>query len=56
MSEAVYRLDCDGKVSRILEQPVIQQPNGIAVSPDDRILYVADYNISSGGARKNLGI
>ncbi|MDE2965159.1 MAG: SMP-30/gluconolactonase/LRE family protein [Acidobacteriota bacterium] len=50
--EAVYRLDCDCRVSRILEQPAIQQPNGIAVSPDDRFLYVADYNISPGGARK----
>ena len=53
--EAVYRLDCDGTVSRILEQPAIQQPNGIAVSPDDRFLYVADYNISPGGARKIWG-
>ena len=53
--EAVYRLDRDGRVSRLLEQPAIQQPNGIAVSPDDRSLYVADYNISPGGARKIWG-
>jgi gluconolactonase len=50
--EGVYRLDCDGAVSRILEQPAIQQPNGIAVSPDGRLLYVADYNIRPGGNRK----
>ncbi len=39
--EGVYRVDPDGKVTRILGQE-IGRPNGIAVSPDDRHLFVAD--------------
>ena len=40
--EAVYRLDPDGTVSRVLTQPQIERPNGLAVTPDDRALYVID--------------
>ena len=50
--EAVYRLDTRGSVRRILSQPAIQKPNGIAVSPDDRMLYVVDSNPKPDGNRK----
>src|SRR5262249_11467794 len=40
--EGVYRIDPDGKVARVLGQPDVQKPNGIAASPDDRTLYVLD--------------
>jgi len=39
--EGVYRIDDVGKVSRILSRE-IQRPNGIAISPDQKFLYVAD--------------
>lgn len=50
--EGVYRIDVDGSICRILEQPSIQRPNGIAISPDDRILYLVDSNPTPGGNRK----
>ena len=50
--EAVYRLDPDGRVVRILQQPTIQKPNGIALSPDNRALYVVDSSPTPGGNRK----
>jgi gluconolactonase len=50
--EAVYRLDTRGEVRRILSQPDIQKPNGIAVSPDNRTLYLVDSNPQPGGNRK----
>lgn len=50
--EGVYRLDPDGKVTRVLGREV-DRPNGVLVSADDRYLYVADNNNSDlGGARK----
>jgi gluconolactonase len=49
--EAVYRIDPGGSVSRILGQPEIQRPNGVAVSLDDRTLYVVDSNHDPGGHR-----
>lgn len=39
--EGVYRIDDVGKVSRILAHEV-QRPNGIAISPDQKFLYIAD--------------
>lgn len=50
--EGVYRIDLDGTVTRILEQPAIQRPNGIAVTQDGRRLYVVDSNHFAGGNRK----
>ena len=50
--EGVYRIDPDGKVTRVLGREV-DRPNGVLVSPDDRYLYVADNNNDHvGGARK----
>lgn len=50
--ESVYRIDTDGRVTRILSQPEIQRPNGIALSPDERTLYVVDSCPVPGGNRK----
>jgi gluconolactonase len=48
---AVYRIDAPRKVTRILNAPAIQRPNGIQVSPDDKTLYVIEANGAEGGAR-----
>lgn len=50
--EAVYRLDPDGRVTRILQQPAVQKPNGITISPDNTTLYVVDSSPAPGGNRK----
>ncbi|MCA9227727.1 MAG: SMP-30/gluconolactonase/LRE family protein [Planctomycetales bacterium] len=50
--EGVYRIDVDGRVTRILEQPAIQRPNGLAVTQDSRRLYVVDSSHFVGGNRK----
>jgi gluconolactonase len=50
--ESVYRIDPDGGVSRIITQPVIQRPNGISLSPDEKTLYVVDSCPVVGGNRK----
>jgi sugar lactone lactonase YvrE len=47
--EAVYRIDADGKVTRVLED--VQRPNGILVSADGRTLFVADNHSDQGGNR-----
>jgi gluconolactonase len=39
---AVYRVDTDGKVVEITHE--IEKPNGIALSPDGKTLYLADHN------------
>lgn len=50
--EGVYRIDPDGKVTRVIGREV-QRANGVLVSADDRYLYVADNNNDEiGGARK----
>ena len=50
--EGVYRIDLDGTVTRILEQPAIERPNGIAVTQDSNTLYVVDSCPTLGGHRK----
>jgi len=42
--EGVYRIDPSGQVTRVVEQPAIQRPNGLAITPDDRKLYLVDSN------------
>lgn len=50
--EGVYRIDPDGKVTRIIGRE-LDRPNGVLVSADDKHLYVADNNNDThGGARK----
>lgn len=48
---AVYRIDAPGKLTPILTAPDIQRPNGIQISPDDKILYLVESNGAQGGAR-----
>jgi gluconolactonase len=50
--EAVYRIDKAGQVKRVLTQKEIDRPNGIAVAPDDKTLYVIDSHPKVGGNRK----
>ncbi|MFN7806154.1 MAG: SMP-30/gluconolactonase/LRE family protein [Planctomycetaceae bacterium] len=39
---SVYRVDPDGRVTEITHE--VEKPNGIALSPDQRTLYLADHN------------
>jgi len=50
--DAVYRIDPDGKTTRVLSQPDIHRPNGIAISPDDKTLYLIDSHPKENGNRK----
>jgi gluconolactonase len=50
--EGVYCIDGAGRVTRKLTQKEIDRPNGIAVSSDDKILYVIDSHPKVGGNRK----
>jgi gluconolactonase len=50
--EGVYRIDVDGDVTRVVGHPDVQKPNGIAVAPDGKTLYVADSNDALRGNRK----
>jgi gluconolactonase len=50
--EGVYRIDLDGGVTRILAQPFVQRPNGLAVTQDSHRLYVVDSCPVPGGNRK----
>ncbi len=51
-AEAVYRIDTDGTVHRVLSQPQVERPNGLALTPDGRTLYVVDSHARPGGNRK----
>jgi gluconolactonase len=48
--ECVYRIDPDGKLVRIIAD--VERPNGIAMSPDQKTLYLVDNNPSQRGVRK----
>jgi gluconolactonase len=39
---SVYRIDPDGRVSRILHAPDIHMPNGLVTSPKDDVLYLIE--------------
>ncbi len=41
-TEDVYMIDNDGSLIRVATKPEIAKPNGIALSPDQKTLYVAD--------------
>jgi gluconolactonase len=47
----VYRIDTDGRVTRILGPPEIEMPNGLMISPDDKIFYLIESNPVDKGAR-----
>jgi gluconolactonase len=48
--ESVYRIDPDGTLTRIIDD--VSRPNGIAVSQDQKTLYVVDSDQRIGGPRK----
>jgi gluconolactonase len=50
--DGVYRIDPNAKVTRVLTQKEIDRPNGIAVTPDAKTLYVIDSHPKVGGNRK----
>lgn len=49
---AVYRIDTDGSVHRVLAAPDIVAPNGLIVSPDDATLYLVETNSAGDGRRR----
>jgi len=60
--ESVYRIDPDGSLTRIID--TVSRPNGIAISPDQKTLYVSDnreamkalllgFDLASDGSVKN---
>ncbi len=51
-AEAVYRIDPDGTVARVLARPEVERPNGLALTPDGKTLYVVDSHGRPGGNRK----
>ena len=51
-AEAVYRIDGNGEVTRVLSQPQIERPNGLAITSNARTLYVVDSHTRVGGNRK----
>jgi gluconolactonase len=47
----VYRLDPDGKISRLLAGPDTEWPNGLVISPDDKTFYLIEAHKTEGGTR-----
>ncbi|RPJ81496.1 MAG: SMP-30/gluconolactonase/LRE family protein [Acidobacteria bacterium] len=47
----VYRVNVDGGIERILSAPDVQMPNGVALSPDERFLYVVESHPDEGHNR-----
>jgi gluconolactonase len=52
--EAVYCIDTSGKVTRVITQPAIGRPNGLAVSADGKTLYVIDSNYIRPDANRKI--
>lgn len=46
---AVYRIDLDGTLTRVIED--LESPNGILISKDNKSLFLVDHNPDVGGAR-----
>jgi gluconolactonase len=47
--ESVYRVDADGKVTRLTTD--VKKPNGLVISPDGKTLYVSDNSGEPTGSR-----
>jgi gluconolactonase len=47
----VYRIDTDGKVTRVLKGPDIEWPNGVVISSDDKTLYLIEAHKVERGTR-----
>src|SRR5437763_16462575 len=52
--EAVCRIDEDGKVTRVITQPAIGRPNGLAITPDGKTLYLMDSNYIRPDANRKI--
>lgn len=52
--EAVYRIDVGGKVTRVITQPEIGRPNGLAITPDGKTLYVVDSDYSRADGNRKI--
>ncbi|MGK2925522.1 MAG: SMP-30/gluconolactonase/LRE family protein [Lysobacterales bacterium] len=39
---SIYRIELDGSLTRVVTEPELTDPNGLMLSPDDRLLYVVD--------------
>lgn len=39
---SVYRIDADGRTTRVLHWPDIHMPNGLVIAPDDRTFYLIE--------------
>ena len=52
--ESVYRIDEGGNVTRVITQPAIGRPNGLAITPDGRTLYVVDSNYIRPDANRKI--
>lgn len=50
--DSVYHIPPGGQAALSISQPAIQRPNGVALSPDERTLYVIDSCPIAGGHRK----
>lgn len=50
---SVYQLDQDGTMHQLLTEPQVHMPNGIIISPDEKILYLIE---AHGGADRNRNI
>lgn len=50
--QGVYRIDGPGKTTRVLDNAVVHRPNGLAITPDGKTLYVVDSHPKIGGNRK----
>jgi gluconolactonase len=48
----VYRLDADGRVTKIAASPLVQGANGLVLSLDDRTLYLVEINRGAGEPRR----
>jgi len=61
-TSGVYRIDAPGKVARVVSD--LERPNGIVITPDNRIVYVSDrgtqklhrYNVTSDGGLEPDGV
>lgn len=47
----VYRIDTDGKITRLLADPATEWPNGLVISPDDKTFYLIEAHKTEGGTR-----
>jgi gluconolactonase len=61
-TSGVYRIDTDGAVNRVVSD--LQRPNGIVVTPDNRLVYISDrgtqklhrFELGSDGSLRSAGI